>query len=399
MELRTHRDVALSISGLSKCYQIARLNDKEGPAPRGFLDRLGFGANRHRTTREPFWALRDVSLEIPWGEVVGVVGRNGAGKSTLLKILSRITEPTAGRVDVYGRIGSLLEVGTGFHPELTGRENIYLNGQILGMRRREIDHAFDAIVDFSEIEGFLDTPVKRYSSGMYVRLAFAVATHLQPEILIIDEVLAVGDAAFQRKCVARMVDVARSGRSVLFVSHNMAVVKELCRSAVLLDHGRVVRQGSLDEALAAYLGSSTDDRREFPPGTPVRSAYARQEDDVVRLYVEVDAGRPLATPNLGFVISDHLGSPVCGTNPVVNRSAFPVRPVGRGTITATLTSPRLLDGTYQVSLWLDDGSEMLFHEKHCVRFDVRGMARPLQLDPKDVGWIEPECRFDFAGAN
>jgi lipopolysaccharide transport system ATP-binding protein len=187
------------------------------------------------------------------GEVVGIIGRNGAGKSTLLKILSRITEPTHGEVDLYGRIGSLLEVGTGFHPELTGRENIYLNGQILGMRRKEIDTHFDAIVDFAEVEKFIDTPVKRYSSGMYVRLAFAVAAHLDPDILIIDEVLSVGDASFQKKCLGKMHDVAKSGRTVLFVSHNMTVITQLCTTGIVMVNGKVERAGNIAGVAAAYM--------------------------------------------------------------------------------------------------------------------------------------------------
>jgi lipopolysaccharide transport system ATP-binding protein len=188
---------------------------------------------------EVLWALKDVSFSVAPGEVVGIVGRNGAGKSTLLKVLSRITKPTTGEVDLYGRVGSLLEVGTGFHPELTGRENIFLNGAILGMKRSHIERKFDEIVAFAEVEKFLDTPVKRYSSGMYVRLAFAVAAHLEPEILIVDEVLAVGDASFQKKCLGKIGDVAKDGRTVLFVSHNMAAVKALCTRAMLLDGGRV----------------------------------------------------------------------------------------------------------------------------------------------------------------
>ncbi|HET9478694.1 MAG TPA: ABC transporter ATP-binding protein [Pyrinomonadaceae bacterium] len=200
------------------------------------------------------WALKDVSFEVTPGDVVGIIGRNGAGKSTLLKILSRITEPTSGRVELYGRVASLLEVGTGFHPELTGRENIFLNGSILGMTRKEIESKFDEIVSFAEIEKFLDTPVKRYSSGMYVRLAFAVAAHLEPEILIVDEVLAVGDAAFQKKCLGRMRDVASTGRTVLFVSHNMAAVSSLCSKAMLLWEGKVqVPLGSVDDAVQHYL--------------------------------------------------------------------------------------------------------------------------------------------------
>jgi len=199
------------------------------------------------------WALRDVSFSVKRGEVVGIIGRNGAGKTTLLKILSRITEPTEGQATVYGRLASLLEVGTGFHPELTGRENIYLNGAILGMKKAEIDHKFDEIVAFAEIEKFIDTPVKHYSSGMYVRLAFAVAAHLEPEILLVDEVLAVGDAAFQKKCLGKMGDVAKEGRTVLFVSHNMGVVDALCSKAFLLNNGEIAASGKADEVIKFYL--------------------------------------------------------------------------------------------------------------------------------------------------
>jgi lipopolysaccharide transport system ATP-binding protein len=209
----------------------------------------------HAGSDEDFWALKDVSFEIRRGERVGIIGRNGAGKSTLLKILSRITEPTTGRVEIRGRVASLLEVGTGFHPELTGRENIYLNGAILGMTRREIKTKFDEIVDFAEVEKFLDTPVKRYSSGMYVRLAFAVAAHLEPEILVVDEVLAVGDASFQKKCLGKMKDVAGEGRTVLFVSHNMGVIRELCQNCIWINQGQVMLRGLTSECVQKYLGS------------------------------------------------------------------------------------------------------------------------------------------------
>jgi len=204
-------------------------------------------------TMEEVWALKDVSFEIKRGEAVGIIGRNGAGKSTLLKILSRITEPSTGRVTIKGRVASLLEVGTGFHPELSGRENIYLNGTILGMTRKEIKHKFDEIVAFAEVEKYLDTPVKRYSSGMYVRLAFAVAAHLEPEILVVDEVLAVGDAAFQKKCLGKMGDVAREGRTVLFVSHNMAAIENLCVKTILIDNGSVVMQSNTTTTIQYYL--------------------------------------------------------------------------------------------------------------------------------------------------
>ncbi|HEX3148719.1 MAG TPA: ABC transporter ATP-binding protein [Gemmataceae bacterium] len=206
-----------------------------------------------RATTEEFWALRDVSFEVKRGEVVGIIGRNGAGKSTLLKILSRITEPTCGRIEIDGRVASLLEVGTGFHAELTGRENIYLNGSILGMTRAEIKRKFDEIVAFAEVEKFLDTPVKRYSSGMYMRLAFAVAAHLEPEILIVDEVLAVGDFEFQKKCLGKIGEVAKGGRTVLFVSHNIGAVQSLCNSILHLNAGTVVEQGPVETIIPAYL--------------------------------------------------------------------------------------------------------------------------------------------------
>ncbi len=218
------------------------------------------GPSDNRTSREQtVWALQDVSFEVRFGEVVGIIGRNGAGKTTLLKILSRITEPTTGHADVYGRVGSLLEVGTGFHPELTGRENIYLNGAILGMRRAEMGRKFDEIVAFAGIEPFIDTPVKHYSSGMYVRLAFAVAAHLEPEILVVDEVLAVGDAAFQKKCLGKMEDVARGGRTVLLVSHNMAAIRSLCQRAILLDAGQILLDTTANQAVQSYLSASYQD--------------------------------------------------------------------------------------------------------------------------------------------
>lgn len=213
--------------------------------------------NGHVATKEEFWALQNISFEVEQGDRVGIIGRNGAGKSTLLKVLSRITDPTAGRISIKGRVASLLEVGTGFHPELTGRENIYLNGAILGMSRAEIRKKFDEIVAFAEVEKFLDTPVKRYSSGMYVRLAFAVAAHLEPEILIVDEVLAVGDAQFQKKCLGKMEDVSKNeGRTVLFVSHNMGVISQLCNKAVLLEYGHVKKIGTVNEVVTAYLSNN-----------------------------------------------------------------------------------------------------------------------------------------------
>jgi lipopolysaccharide transport system ATP-binding protein len=276
---------------------------------------------------ETLWALRDVTLEIQPGDVVGIIGRNGAGKSTLLKVFSRITEPTSGRAYVRGRIGSLLEVGTGFHPELTGRENIYLNGSVLGMRRREIDRKFDEIVAFAGVEQFLDTPVKHYSSGMYVRLAFAVAAHLEPEILVVDEVLSVGDADFQKKCLGKMQAVAQGGRTVLFVSHNIGVLKTLCDKGLLLDRGRLVTQGAIEDVIETYLRSleaqaakslsARTDRRgkgeirlhnihvsmgpEFPPNTLVVGRPAEFVFELNQVQENID---------LSFIIYDHRGTAV-----------------------------------------------------------------------------------------
>ena len=270
-------DIAIKVENLSKSYLVGH-NTSQGERYTALRDVIARNAkNLARKTRdmfqgkaiiqgdevEEFWALKDVSFEIKQGDRVGIIGRNGAGKSTLLKILSRITEPTKGRIQINGRVASLLEVGTGFHPELTGRENIFLNGAILGMSRKEIQRKFDEIVDFAEVEKFLDTPVKRYSSGMYVRLAFAVAAHLEPEILIVDEVLAVGDAQFQKKCLGKMEDVASQGRTVLFVSHNMAALLNLCNRAILLNQGEMISQGQADSIVKQYIALGKESAGEI----------------------------------------------------------------------------------------------------------------------------------------
>jgi lipopolysaccharide transport system ATP-binding protein len=256
----------IRVQGLGKQYQLGGARVLYSTLRESLMDlaRKPVRALR-RNGNEPvsIWAVKDLEFEVAPGEIVGIIGRNGAGKSTLLKILSRITEPTLGRVELFGRVASLLEVGTGFHPELTGRENIFLNGSILGMTRREIERKFDEIVAFSEVEQFLDTPVKRYSSGMYVRLAFAVAAHLQPEILVVDEVLAVGDYAFQQKCLNKMQDVSTGGRTVLFVSHNMGAISRLCQRCIVLDKGRIVSSGPTAAAVQTYMTSGLMERAEF----------------------------------------------------------------------------------------------------------------------------------------
>lgn len=269
----------IKIENLSKKYLIGHqkreryiaLRDVMMHKMRGIGQRLRHPLmpNREEIDVEEFWALKDINLEIKQGDRVGIIGRNGAGKSTLLKVLSRITEPTNGRITLNGRVASLLEVGTGFHPELSGRENIYLNGAILGMSRREIKRKFDEIVAFAEVEKFLDTPVKRYSSGMYVRLAFAVAAHLEPEILIVDEVLAVGDAQFQKKCMGKMEEVGKEGRTVLFVSHNMAAIQTLCTKTLRINEGEVAGFGQVDDQIHAYLHSQKK-ARQLTADSPIR---------------------------------------------------------------------------------------------------------------------------------
>ena len=272
--------VAITAEELSKSYRLGQLHGAYGT----LRDSLASAAHRiahrdHRAPYEEIWALRKVSFELAEGTALGVIGRNGAGKSTLLKILTRITTPTSGRATIRGRVGSLLEVGTGFHPELTGRENVYLNGAVLGMKRREITTKFSEIVEFAGVEQFIDTPVKRYSSGMSVRLAFAVAAHLEPEVLLVDEVLAVGDAEFQRRCLGRMEDLSQSGRTVLFVSHQMQAVTQLCDRAIWLDKGEIVQEGPSSEVVAAYLqsGVASGSSREWP------DLASAPGDDLVRL--------------------------------------------------------------------------------------------------------------------
>jgi lipopolysaccharide transport system ATP-binding protein len=294
--------IVIEAEGLSKRYRLGQLQHGYGT----LRDAIAHGANQvlkreHRPPAEEIWALDDVSFSVEQGEVLGVIGPNGAGKSTLLKILTRITTPTRGSAEIRGRVGSLLEVGTGFHGELTGRENIYLNGAILGMTRREITKKLPAIVDFSGVEKFIDTPVKRYSSGMYVRLAFSVAAHLEPEILLVDEVLAVGDAEFQRRCLGRMEELSSHGRTVLFVSHQMQVLARLCDRAILLREGRVVQDGPSEQVVAHYLQAEggAGSRRAWPDlatapgGKRVRIREVRVVDEQGQLANSVDIRRPV----------------------------------------------------------------------------------------------------------
>lgn len=373
--------MAIHAEGLAKQYHIGEreryraLRDVIASAVSSPIRRiramLGSPGNTNGNGDATIWALQDVSLEIKRGEVVGVIGRNGAGKSTLLKILSRITEPTRGHAEIYGRVGSLLEVGTGFHPELTGRDNIFLNGAILGMKKAEISRKFDEIVAFSEVEQFIDTPVKRYSSGMYVRLAFAVAAHMETEILIVDEVLAVGDTQFQKKCLGKMGDVARHGRTVLLVSHNMAAVHSLCSRAILLDHGMSVKEGDPVEVTRSYLSgfekqtntSAIDLRSPSIPRSGKANIFSALRlkngagaptttflsgDD---LTVEFDVDPPFTIPNPVFFvgIDDHMGRRISTVSSQYSQAEFPTldQPM---TIACVVPDLCLLPGRYSMSI-------------------------------------------------
>lgn len=323
--------------------------------------------------KESFRALDDVSFEVKPGEIVGIVGRNGAGKSTLLKVISRVTEPTAGRIEIYGRVGSLLEVGTGFHPELSGRENIFLNGSILGMSRAEIERKFDEIVAFSEIEKFVDTPVKRYSSGMYVRLAFAVAAHLEPEVMLIDEVLAVGDAAFQQKCLGRMNEVSKEGRTILFVSHNTAALLGLCTRGILLEEGKLTLDGSIESAVSGYLKGVTlgtlGDLTEYKhregngrvrftkvsfedlSGNPVAQGVSGRPL-VIRLDYESKEQHELPRCRASVAVYDTLGQALfnCSSELVISA---PVNLPPKGAVKCVIPQLPLTQSNYLVTLFLE----------------------------------------------
>jgi lipopolysaccharide transport system ATP-binding protein len=380
-------DCAIRVDGIAKEYAIGRPDAyyrtfrealmKGIRAPWRRASAVGSTADEAQT----FWALRDIGFEVGAGDVLGVIGRNGAGKSTLLKILSRITEPTHGRVEIRGRVASLLEVGTGFHAELTGRENIYLNGAILGMTRKEIERRFDDIVAFAEIERFLDMPVKRYSSGMYGRLAFAVAANLDPEILIVDEVLAVGDADFQSKCLGRMKEFGHEKRTVVFVSHNMGAVRALCNKCLLLEHGRMRQFGPTNEVIAAYLEhlnlDATWTRRDVDLSKPVVLAVAVKNSgthpDGPSFVLDLQIHAPQATRLAITVrIRDQLGTPVgFGSLGVFNRADLVDLRPGTNNIAVEFSAVRWATGEYTVSLDLE--RPFLAHYdrvEDCIRFRV-----------------------------
>jgi len=386
-------DIAVRTHELGKRYRLG-LHRRGYDTLRESLTRVAAQAARRARTRDgrggdsELWALRDVSLTVENGDVVGLIGHNGAGKTTLLKILSRITEPSAGWADVTGRVGSLLEVGTGFHPELTGRENVFLNGAVLGMRRSEIRRRFDEIVEFAEIERFLDTPVKRYSSGMSVRLAFAVAAHLEPEILLVDEVLAVGDAAFQRKSLQKMSQVAQEGRTVIVVSHNLAIIRAICRRGVLLERGRVIGDGAVATTLDEYLKSleraAADDLSERLDRdtrgwheTKIRRVEIRDRDgtpDVIlagrAVVLAVEATKLLPQMECRLTISNSLGQPVATLDSEM-ASAEDTREPGLGPrLECEVAELPLLPGRYRIDVALKGRGQIQDGLQAATFFDV-----------------------------
>jgi lipopolysaccharide transport system ATP-binding protein len=408
---------AIRVHQLGKQYRLGAAAKAERNLTETLLASLKGIANlfrgRSASTTE-FWALRDVSFEVEPGEVVGIIGRNGAGKSTLLKLLSQITEPTTGRAELRGRLGSLLEVGTGFHPELTGRENIFLNGSILGMSRAEIQRHFDEIVAFADLEKFLDTPVKRYSSGMYVRLAFAIAAHLQPEILILDEVLAVGDAQFQKKCLNKMKDVSRDGKTVLFVSHDLSAIRRLCKRAILLSQGKLIADGDTDSVASTYLNTEAQlvqpgqriDLSKLPrrgskeviftgisisgnetePNAPLRT-YAQLN---AQLYLEADRER--IVDGISLILFDRGGYKLINADTIRLEREWTLKP-GENQLHFRIQSLPLQPGIYVLGLWLARRPGTIFDylEYAC---EVEVLSALGDEKPRPIGDGVVACEFD-----
>lgn len=405
-------DTVISAENISKAYRLgqigggslredfarwsARLLRKPDPL-------LKVGQEHHaRKIGEQFWALDDVNFQVKRGEVLGVIGRNGAGKSTLLKILSQVTMPTTGQIKLKGRIASLLEVGTGFHPELTGRENVFLNGAILGMTKAEIRRKFDEIVAFSEIQDFIDTPVKRYSSGMYVRLAFAVAAHLEPEILIVDEVLAVGDAEFQKKCIGKMQDVSKGGRTVLFVSHNMAAVTSLCTSGILMKGGRVAAMGPVSKCIDAYLGTTQAtglnwERKGADAATKpavFRKISLKLEGSpaamVLQVDCEIESKREHKPAFLAVDISDAAETTIMQAIPTLERFINGEKGIKRCRMTIEL--PPLIPGHYSTTFWMGShNTETIDAVESAASFEIAETPTEGRsfTHTRDHGWIVP----------
>lgn len=396
-------DIAVRAQEVSKLYRLGegrrhdRLKDLLAEAISAPFRSLGSSKPRKppafpESGNEKLWALQDVSFEVRHGEVVGIIGANGAGKSTLLKILSRVTEPTSGCIEMRGRLGSLLEVGTGFNPDLTGRENIYLNGAILGMKRAEIRRRFDEIVEFAELERFIDTPVKRYSSGMYMRLAFAVAAHLEPDILVVDEVLAVGDASFQKKCLGKMGNVAQTGRTVLFVSHNLLAVEDLCDRAIWLEGGRTVEQGEPKKVVSAYLqttmstntqkvwhgaeeGSENEDVRMLR--ACIRPAGGSPDDPItvhtpLEVELEFQAMKPGRRLALSFALFNEQGICLFTSGTGLDREGYHQgSPAGDYRNVCRIPGDLLNAGMHSISIYVDKNERTILQHDEALVLDVR----------------------------
>lgn len=402
-------DIAIRTQGLGKKFILHHEAKQPYTALRDEIPAFfkGILKKRKPIEKDIFWALNDINFEIKKGERVGIIGRNGAGKSTLLKILSRITDPTKGKIDIYGRVSSLLEVGTGFHPELSGRENIYLNGAILGMTRKEISRKFDEIVAFAEVERFLDTPVKRYSSGMYVRLAFAVAAHLEPEILIVDEVLAVGDAEFQKKCLGKMKDASGEGRTVLFVSHNMAAIKTLCSRAILLGKGTIISDNSVEKSVGYYLGNNNKDLPNF---RLFENEYTTEKFSIREISVKKFGSTPDIPIDENFEVELNLKIEILSLKPESFHFAFHMYndigeaifsfadaeniakiKLGLNDLSCIFPEKFFQSGLYSIALLIvENKKNLIFHEKDIVSFTVVDGQREIGLYMgREPGYIRP----------
>jgi lipopolysaccharide transport system ATP-binding protein len=424
-------DLAIRVEDLGKQYRIGLTQERYRTlrdslvnavkSPYLALESRFRGTNDNSVSTPGYiWALRNVSFKVDRGQVLGVIGRNGAGKSTLLKVLSRVTDPTEGYVEIHGRVGSLLEVGTGFHPELTGRENIYLNGAILGMKRFEIEKKFDEIVSFSEVEKFIDTPVKRYSSGMYLRLAFAVAAHLEPEILVVDEVLAVGDAEFQRKCLGKMSDVAQEGRTVLFVSHNMSAILRLTQETILLDKGNMILRAPTPKAVDYYMASGYSqlgerrwDVEDIPPDSaPFRPMAVRVLDihgrvidtvrstESVRIEIEYILDEPIKGLRVGIYLLTMRGEFVFtsfDTDTTQHYEQFPVRPDGRYVSQCNIPANFFNEGRYVIGVNASSFRvKRYFHDEHALAFSVDGAGAPgTHWSEARLGPVRPKLDWEI----
>ncbi len=416
----------ISVENVSKAYRLglidartlsneirvalARMRGKPNPLLKVDQEHL---ANREG---EIIWALRDVSFKVEQGEVLGIIGRNGSGKSTLLKILSRITAPTSGTLRAKGRIASLLEVGTGFHPDLTGRENVYLNGAILGMNRDEVSRKFEEIVDFSGVETFIDTPVKRYSSGMYVRLAFSVAAHLEPEILILDEVLAVGDADFQKKCLKKMAEVAGEGRTVLFVSHNMTAVVQLCRNAVLLDNGTLIEMGQVDKVIQRYISNNTEtqisintslsgnDQFSITDAYLLNTAGDRIQSPIsgseIRLVLEYESRDTLLNSTAMVTIYNFHNTPIAHLNSKASFGSATIS-AGKGKLICRIPKVPLPYTSYHVGAAITSGDRQVYHSSNILNFSVAASKfyPNSYMPPASYSLVLVENEWIFQGKN